>query len=383
MPKKQAPSDVSYHKDLLGLKKRPALLESLFLDPKNPRFKTPASIAESRYEEQPVQERALAELKSIGIDDLLASIRSYGFVPSDPLVVRPLGEKKHVVVEGNRRVATLKTLMKGHQDGTSPLPEYIVKSITQLEVLVYDGDDPNIAWILQGLRHMTGIKEWQPLQQAEFLAKVEAELRGQKGKKLRPPPIPTLAPYAALPVAKASRLLNAYYALEQALEDEDYGDASDLRDSFAIFTEGVFRKTSLYQDWLGWNEESRKFARPANLKKLLSWTLKPDTGEDIKIVRAVDVRDVLSELVLNPTLLARFENGSINIDQARVELANQSTKAAPNVPGLKEQLLQTRTFIDTLPLPAIDREGSAADFSKLLSALKESVEAQLKFLTKT
>jgi len=179
MPKKQAPSDVSYHKDLLGLKKRPALLESLFLDPKNPRFKTPASIAESRYEEQPVQERALAELKSIGIDDLLASIRSYGFVPSDPLVVRPLGEKKHVVVEGNRRVAALKTLMKGHQDGTSPLPEYIVKSITQLEVLVYDGDDPNIAWILQGLRHMTGIKEWQPLQQAEFLAKVEEVLVDQ------------------------------------------------------------------------------------------------------------------------------------------------------------------------------------------------------------
>ena len=110
MPKK-ASVESDYHKDLLQLKRVPIDLSSLLLDPKNPRFRVPASVSEARYSEERVQERAFAELKTIGIDDLLASIRTYGFVPSDPLVVRPLaGTKLYVVVEGNRRVATLKTL---------------------------------------------------------------------------------------------------------------------------------------------------------------------------------------------------------------------------------------------------------------------------------
>ena len=154
-------------------------------------------------------------------------------------------------------IFAFKLLMRAHNDGTSPLPNHILQSIIQPEVLVYEGSNPNIAWILQGLRHMTGVKEWQPLQQAEFLAMVEAEIAGRKGKKT--PALPTVAKEAGVPLAKASRLLNAYYALQQATEDEDYGDAPDVTDSFGIFSEGVFKKTSLYQDWLGWDNETRKF----------------------------------------------------------------------------------------------------------------------------
>jgi hypothetical protein len=144
----------------------------------------------------------------------------------------------------------------------------------------------------------------------------------------------------------------------------------------------VFKKTSLYQDWLGWDEKSRKFQNTENLKKLLSWTLTPEGGDEIRIARAVDVRDILSELVLNPALMARFENGSIDINQARGELASQTLKAAPKLEFLRDQLDQTRTFIDGLPLPAIAREEKAEEFSQLLARLKQSIEAQLQFLTK-
>jgi hypothetical protein len=170
--------------------------------------------------------------------------------------------------------------------------------------------------------------------------------------------------------------------LQQAREDEDYGSARDINNAFAVFAEGVFRKTSLYQEWLGWDEELRKFRNAENLKKLLSWTSTPESGEDIKIARAVDVRDVISELVLNPPLMARFENGSIDINLARVELANQSPKAAPKMDFLRDQLDQTRTFIDSLPLPAIARENKAEEFSQLLDLLKQSIEAQLLFLAR-
>ena len=123
-------------------------------------------------------------------------------------------------------------------DGTSPLPEHIRKSILKPELLVYEGSDPNIAWILQGLRHMTGIKEWQPLQQAEFLAKIEAELLARKSKREEPPGLPTIAKRAGVPPSKAGRLLNTYYALQQAREDEDYGNAPDIQQRFRVLRRG-------------------------------------------------------------------------------------------------------------------------------------------------
>ncbi|SRR5579884_178216 len=375
--------DSNSYRDLLQLERKSIALDKLLLDPRNPRFPEPANISETRYKEEGIQERAMEELRKIGIDDLLASIRTYGFVPTDPIVVRPLNDKNHfLVLEGNRRVASLKNLLKAHKGGTANLDAHVLRSISDPAVLVYSGGDSNIAWVLQGLRHMTGIKEWQPLQQAEFLARIESELSRKKKAGAEVPAVPTIARRAGVPPAKAGRLLNAYWALQQAREDEDYGASPDINDMFGIFSEGVFKKTSLYQDWLGWNQEKRRFEKTDNLKKLMSWTLPQDPGGEIRISRAVDVRDILSDLVLNPNLLSKFENGSIDINQARVDLMTTQPKMAPNLELLLEQLNESRTFVDGLPLPAIRRENKASSFAEALKNLRESIDDQLSSLTR-
>ena len=81
-------------------------------------------------------------------------------------------------------------------------------------------------------------------------------------------------------------------------------------------------------------------------------------------------------------MLARFENDLIDIDQARVELASEKPKAKPNLELLKDQLSQTQTFIDILPLPVISREKQATEFSDLLQKLKDSIDLQLRLLGK-
>src|SRR2546426_12134508 len=97
-------------KELLGLKRQTVGLGDLLLDPNNPRFGNPGTVSEERIGEQGVQEAAMQKIEDIGIGDLVSSIQRYGFAPTDPLVVKKLKGGKFVVIEGNRRVASLKKI---------------------------------------------------------------------------------------------------------------------------------------------------------------------------------------------------------------------------------------------------------------------------------
>jgi hypothetical protein len=374
--KRKTTKSAHNHTELQKLSRRPVAVEDLLLDPRNPRFPVPLKAGEARFAEAKIQERAAEYIDGIGIDDLMASIGTYGFVPTDPIVVRPLkGQKKYVVLEGNRRVATLKALVEANETSTAVLEAHVLSSIKNLEVLVYEGKDENIAWILQGLRHMTGIKEWPPLQQAEFLAKIEKQLSSGK----RQPSIPAIAKEAGVSVAKASRLLNAYYALKQAQEDDEYGSSSELPNKFSVFAEGVSRSTSL-EGWLDWNAKKRRIGNKANLKKLLSWVLPNEKGE-VRITRAIDVRDVLSQVVADPKLLARFEAGSLDIDQARTEIEKSKPRPAVNLARVREQLEGLRTELETLPLATIVKDKKVDEFTSLIRAVKEIADTQVKMLS--
>src|SRR5690242_9686625 len=104
-------------KELLALKNVKVNLEQIFLDPNNPRLNVARITPDNRVTEDLVQENTQEKLETNGIDDLLSSIKTYGFVPTDPIVVRELPTGKFVVVEGNRRAATLKNLLASHQRG--------------------------------------------------------------------------------------------------------------------------------------------------------------------------------------------------------------------------------------------------------------------------
>ncbi len=110
------------------------------------------------------------------IEDLWNSMSNVGFVPIDRIVVRKLhNSDKYVVIEGNRRIATAKKLLKKDNQEKNPekrLSPRITDSLKIVETMFFDTEgmnqedmDHQLAVIL-GLRHHGSVKEWTPLPKA-------------------------------------------------------------------------------------------------------------------------------------------------------------------------------------------------------------------------
>ncbi len=105
-----------------------------------------------------------------GIKDLLDSVKSNGFLKIDNVLVKKIDGSNYVVIEGNRRIATLKTLVRDFEKG------YEVGNVSHellaqklVDVVEYDvGEDESESYLLlMGLRHVTKVKDWGDFEQSE------------------------------------------------------------------------------------------------------------------------------------------------------------------------------------------------------------------------
>ena len=149
-------------------------LEELSLDPRNPRLGLGAA--------EPVvtQERVLELMRGWNLEELAVSFLESGFWPQEAVIVvkeELYGEvDTPVVVEGNRRIAALKYLSQAFDgrppsrtwrtliDGATPNNDLF----TRIPYILADSRADVIAYL--GFRHVTGIKQWDPTQKAEFIA---------------------------------------------------------------------------------------------------------------------------------------------------------------------------------------------------------------------
>ena len=337
--------------DLLNLEPIKVNIENIYLDPNNPRFAIDISesIPDYRIKEENIQKDRIERLKDIGIDDLEESIKKYGFLTIDRVIVRPIDSQNFVVVEGNRRIAALKRIKEKHKKGEISLDKEIINTLNEIEVLVYRGDKRDIAWTVQGFRHLTGIKNWPPLQQAKFITKNFFEEKNLSFSEI--------ARLLNMKPTQVGVMIRSYYGYRQAKDDDEFGEEI-TPDKFSMFSEAIFKKPSL-KKWLSWSDHNYKFMNEENFKKFLSWII-PNENGDIKIERALDVRDILSKLVLEKykNLLEKFENGDINIYDAQAELQKEEAKEEVEkkeidvdiVLGEIERLYRK---LSTLPMPQI------------------------------
>jgi hypothetical protein len=357
-------------------------LSQIFLDPNNPRLQTPdkPKISDNRIGEQRIQDSCLKELREEGIKDLTESIRNSGFWTVDRIVLRPLKDDKFVVIEGNRRIAALKTLEESHSKGRVTLPAKVYEGIEKFEALVYRGNSPDISWIIQGFRHSPGIMSWDAYPQAMFLAKFEKE------RKKSPTEIASILGYKTPTV---THLMRSYYGFEDAKKDKEYGDGLSP-EKFGHFSEIIFERESL-QLWLGWDDTKREFTNKKNLKLYLKWATTP--FEDTKKPR-IDVspttRDVLSQIVLNKNqkILEKFENGKIrDLTEAKEELNKEEERRAPiDIQTIIEEFTYAKKVAEVLPIPRLQlvREGEdktqKENLLKIMEDLKKILELQIENL---
>ncbi|MES2201221.1 MAG: hypothetical protein V4498_03120 [candidate division FCPU426 bacterium] len=291
-------------------------LEDLLLDPNNPRFAElgeNVEVLEARFSEPRVQQATFEKMKmaKFNVAELRDTIKELGFLPMDRLVVRKwkgLDSGKYVVVEGNRRVSALRWLLDLHDAGKETFSDNQLEEFKNLDVLLLDETraPKSARWILPGLRHVSGIKEWGPYQKARTVF----ELR-QTGKSAQ-----EVAQSLGLSTVEANRLWRAFLALEQMRSDEEYGEFAEPK-LYSYFEE-VFKRPNV-RGWLGWSDDKQKFEKNSELREFYSWMKgeKNDEGElsQAKLPEAKSVRD-LSTILDDPAALIIFRSNTGSLTHA-------------------------------------------------------------------
>jgi hypothetical protein len=162
----------------------------LLLDPNNYRFHDLAGYKpvsqRSRYAEHGVQDRAMQLLQTTDafeLDALRDSILSNGFIPIEQIVVERFDDSepaRYVVLEGNRRVAAIKSLLADHAAGAADVPHQVLRTLQELPIIEIKGtpeERGKYQKTLMAIRHVAGIREWGPYQQAKLVVELfEGEL---------------------------------------------------------------------------------------------------------------------------------------------------------------------------------------------------------------
>lgn len=359
--------------ELQNMKPIKVKLGQVYLDPNNPRF-APAGrekVLDKHIPENGVQEGCLKDIAKTGISALMNSIRASGFWVVDRIVLRRLPEEQYVVIEGNRRIAALKVLFDEHRERHT-LPPTILTGIEEFEALVYLGDNPDIAWIVQGFRHTPGIEPWQRYTQAKFLSDYE--------KRSGRTPREIALTFGIRPAAKATTLIRAYHGFEQAKSDEDWGEML-TPDQFGFFDEVIFSKPTL-KEWLGWSDDQRKFSKTENLREFLSWLPGEDKTRttDAPLTISPATRDTLSRLVQpdQKKLFERFRGGELSIKQCAGEIDKVETRREPiDMLATIASLQEVKNTIALLPIPVIQRAKTKEELkqkNQILEVLEEIAE---------
>lgn len=162
----------------MTLKRRDISPDQLLLDIENPRFGLASKASQSE---------ALEFLfENSDIRELWNSIVENGFLPYEPIIAWQPDKSKEefVVIEGNRRLAAVKTLLNPaliadfSRTAVPEIPPEHRSTLNKLPVMVIDHRDDADQYI--GFRHVNGARNWEPLPKARFGLKLLEKLRQNK-----------------------------------------------------------------------------------------------------------------------------------------------------------------------------------------------------------
>lgn len=291
-------------------------LNKLELDTKNPRLPEGAE----RTPEAMLNHIAL----TTSIEDLMNAIAENGFFPGEPLIAVKEGDK-YTVVEGNRRLTAVKLIHNPYEcDRPSSRMIEIAESakdklgtLEKLPVIVRDTRAEILPYL--GFRHITGVKQWEPLSKARYIE----QLFG-----LTSPNSPTNDRYHQVARAIGSRKdhikrnLDAL-AVYKVMESNNFYDIDGLDEEsikFSILSTALAdEKIGLFvgvseKDEYGDITSNDVIIHPhhinrENTRELTVWLYKKDDSGKTKVGESRNLR-LLSSVIDNPKALTSFRNGA-------------------------------------------------------------------------
>jgi hypothetical protein len=177
-------SDKSDSKAPFDFEPKEISVAKLLLDPNNYRFldrKKFKRKALNRFHEDSVQRATLESLEqTYQLDELKHSILTNGYVPMERIIVVPYQSKPgyFLVVEGNRRVASLKSILKEEQDGVTSLTASQRSSFSEVPCAILKSRGSSLKHaerVIMGIRHIAGPKQWAAYQQALLVSELKDE----------------------------------------------------------------------------------------------------------------------------------------------------------------------------------------------------------------
>ncbi len=264
-------------------------LDNLLLDPNNYRFYDLPQWKKrqnDRFHNDAVQEATLRLLETVtkyNISELRDSLLANGYVPLERLVVVPYAycPDKYLVVEGNRRVAALKTLLRDHDEGVLHLSESQLVDFSTLPVALPVAAEQELATIqrvLMGIRHIAGPQEWGAYQQALLIA----QLIDEEGRAYD-----NVAGHLGLSALETRRRYRAIRALREMENDEVYSRVA-LPTFYRLFHELVSLPN--VREFFGWNHDEAEFDNPEKARLFYELIAPLEEDSQTKLKTFGDVR---------------------------------------------------------------------------------------------
>ena len=151
-------------------------LKKLYLDPENFRIIDKIKEAEIKLEtgltevsQNIIMNILLGGAKAEEIKDLIQSFQTNGFLNINQIYAKKISDDKYIVMEGNRRIATLKYIYQLYK-----LKQFDLKNLSEdifekVPITIYSTEETKKHLIIAGLDHIKGKVSWPSKNQAEYL----------------------------------------------------------------------------------------------------------------------------------------------------------------------------------------------------------------------
>lgn len=355
-------------------------IDDIYLDPNNPRFlETDFDdfvVSEDRITEDKVQTETLKKMLSPAFDvsSLRDNILAVGFLPIDKIVVRNINGKngQYVVIEGNRRIAAIKSLLNLETIGKINLTEPQKKNFRTIDVLRVKNMPGNLHNILiPGIRHISGIKAWGAYQKAVLVNRLkESGIDDDQ-----------ISNMLGIPKATVKQTKRSFYLFEMAKSSEGLEYIIKPKD-YSYFEEAM--KSPSIRNWLDIKDTPLECGNLEHFGLLLSWMFgkyNETTGENDppKLPEAKSMRKFANLLLEENN---RFYQVFINTNKTIDEIDFEIKTSRPNT-NWKDAIENLRHEFEIMPFVTIQsfQEEDLELIEKMMDFIKEKVTAIKKLRT--
>jgi len=303
-------------------RKRPQLNIShsqLFLDAYNPRLP------------EKIQGKADPDLlkyikKAYYLDELAQSMSVNGYLDEEPLVAIPLNmpakfegveedelkvdenyinfindpSTNFTVVEGNRRLSTVKILLSGEFSKYMPLDDEIREDLEILPVIIYPERDTVLTYL--GVRHINPVRKWGAYEKARYVAQMIEQHKisvDQVQKRIGD-------------TSNSARKTYTCYRLIQLMEEQFEYDSQEAKENFSFLM--LATGQGAVKRYIGlterWNDIDFDNIIPVEfyekLKRFFHWIYGGDSKKAV-ILESRDITSQLSPVLNNPESIKYLE----------------------------------------------------------------------------